>query len=88
LRDRNILYAAAFLRSLAMVGVLIGLYLAKRGLESAEIGLAMPAGLAGAALAALLVTLVGDKVGRRKAQVALALRSGRNLKMLLLRFWK
>jgi MFS family permease len=75
LRDRNILYTVAFLRSLAtgMVGVLIGLYLAKRGLGSSEIGAVVGAGLAGAALAALLVTSIGDRVGRAHAQVTLAL---------------
>jgi MFS family permease len=74
LRDRNILYTVAFLRALAtgMVGVLIGLYLAKRGLGSSDIGLVVGAGLVGAALAALTVTLLGDHVHRHRAQIALA----------------
>lgn len=74
-RDRGVLYAAAFLRSLAtgMVGVLIGIYLAKLGLDPAGIGLVVSAGLGGAAVAALVVTLVGDRIGRRKTLIALSL---------------
>ena len=73
--DRRILYAAAFLRSVAtgMIGVLIGVYLAKVGLDAAAIGGVIGAGLAGAALAALVVTLLGDRLGRRRTLVALSL---------------
>jgi MFS family permease len=75
LGDRRTLYAAAFLRSLAtgMVGVLIGVHLAKLELDSAAIGAIVGAGLAGTALAALAVTLGADRVGRRRTLVALAL---------------
>jgi MFS family permease len=74
-RDRRLLYLAAFLRSLAtgMVGVLAGLYLAQRGLSPSAIGVVVGAGLAGMAVATLLVTLRGDRVGRRRALIALAL---------------
>jgi len=74
-RDRRILYTAAFLRALAtgMVGVLIGIYLAKLGFEPAAIGTVVSAGLAGAAVAALFVTLAGDRVGRRKLLICLSL---------------
>jgi predicted MFS family arabinose efflux permease len=73
--DRTILYRAAFMRALAtgMVGVLIGIYLADRGFDSAAIGLVVTAGLAGATLGALLVTLLADRVGRRRALVTLGL---------------
>ena len=73
--DRTILYAAAFLRALAtgMVGVLIAIYLASRGLDSAAIGAVVAAGLAGAALAALLVTMRADRIGRRRMLVGLSL---------------
>jgi len=56
--DRRLLYAAAFLRALAtgMIGVLIGIYLAKRGLDAAGTGTVVAAGLTGAAVAALLVS--------------------------------
>jgi MFS family permease len=74
-RDRNLLYAGAFLRSLAtgMVGVLIGVHLAKLKLDAAAIGAIVGAGLAGTAFAALAVTLAGDRIGRRVALIALAL---------------
>ena len=73
--DRTILYAAAFLRALAtgMVGVLIAIYLASRGLDSAAIGAVVAAGLAGAALGALLVTMRADRIGRRRMLVGLSL---------------
>ncbi len=73
-RDLPILYATAFLRSLStgMVGVLLGIYLAKLGFGAAQIGLVVSAGLAGAALATLLVTVGGDRVGRRRVLVLLA----------------
>ncbi|MEW6747407.1 MAG: MFS transporter [Planctomycetota bacterium] len=75
MRDRRILYAAAFLRSLAtsLVGVLIGFYLAKLGFDPAGIGVVVGAGLGGAAVAAFVVTLAGDRIGRRNALVALSL---------------
>jgi MFS family permease len=72
-RDRWILYASAFLRALAtgMVAVLIGIHLARIGFEPAAIGIVITAGLSGAALAALVVTLAGDRVGRRHVLTAL-----------------
>lgn len=75
MRDRRVLFTAAFLRALAtgMVGVLIGIYLAKLGFDPAQTGTVIGVGLGGAALAALVVTLFGDRIGRRKALVALSL---------------
>lgn len=74
MRDRRLLYAAAFLRALAtgMVGVLIGIYLTRRGFDPAETGAVVSAGLGGAAMAALLVTVVGDRAGRRRSLVVVA----------------
>jgi MFS family permease len=74
-RDRTLLYVAAFLRALAtgMIGVLIGIVLAKRGFDSAGIGAIVTAGLSGAAAAALVVTLAGDRAGRKRALVLLSL---------------
>jgi len=74
-RDRRILYATALLRSLgtSLVGVLLGIYLARLGLDAATVGLVVSCGLGGAALAALLVTVGGDRFGRRRALVGLAL---------------
>jgi MFS family permease len=73
-RDRRILYAAAFLRATAtgMMGIVIGLYLARAGLPARDIGVVVSAGLAGAAVATLVVTLGGDRLGRRAFLMALA----------------
>ena len=54
------------------MGVLLGVYLAKLHLDAWQIGLVVGLGLAGAAVAALLVTLAGDGLGRRKTLTALA----------------
>jgi MFS family permease len=77
-RDRGLIYAAAFLRALAtgLVGVLLGLYLARLDLGAAEIGWVVSAGLAGAALAAAAVTLAGDRLGRRRTLLVLAALGG------------
>ena len=73
--DRRILYAAAFVRALAigMTGVIAGLYLAQLGLSPAASGLVIGGGLAGAALATLVATLRADRIGRRRLLVALSL---------------
>ena len=75
MNDRTILYTCAVLRSLgtSLLGVLLGVYLAKLQLTPAAIGLIVGVGLAGGAVAALLVTFAGDRMGRRKTLVALAL---------------
>lgn len=75
MRDRRVVYTAAFLRALAtgMVGVLVAIYLAKLGFDPAQTGSVIGVGLGGAALAALIVTLLGDRIGRRKTLVALSL---------------
>ncbi len=75
MNDRALLYAAASLRSLAtgMIGVLVGVHLAKLGFDAAAIGAVVASGLAGAALAALLITFFGDRWGRRRCLVLLAL---------------
>jgi MFS family permease len=72
--DRRLVLAAAFLRALGtgMVGVLVGLHLARRGFDAAEIGLVVAVGLAGGAAAALAVTLFGDRLGRRRTLVVVS----------------
>ena len=55
-----------------MMAVLLGLHLARRGLDAEGIGIVVSAGLAGAAAASLVVTLAGDGVGRRRALMLLA----------------
>jgi MFS family permease len=73
--DRRLLLGAAFLRAFAtgLMGVLLGLYLARLEYSAAEIGLVIGSGLTGAALATLIVTFLGDRLGRRRALVVLAL---------------
>jgi MFS family permease len=74
-RDRSLLYAAAFLRALAtgLIGVLMGVYLAKLGMDAGEIGLVVGCGLAGGAAATFLATLRADRLGRRRLLMGLAL---------------
>jgi MFS family permease len=73
-RDRNLLFVTALLRSsgTSLVGVLLGVYLAKLRLGPSQVGLVVGVGLAGAAVAALLVTIGGDRLGRRKTLILLA----------------
>jgi MFS family permease len=74
-RDLRTLYLAAFLRALAtgMVGVLVGLYLARLGFDELEMGSVITVGLGGAALAALVVTLGAHRLGHRSTLVVLSL---------------
>ncbi|MGA9033812.1 MAG: MFS transporter [Sulfuricaulis sp.] len=67
--DRLILNAAAFLRAIAtgLMGVLLGIYLDKLAFTPADIGLVIGSGLTGAALSTLIVTFLGDRLGRRRS---------------------
>lgn len=75
IRDLLLLYVTAFLRALStgLIGVLLGIYLAKLGFDAAQIGYVIGAGLAGGACATLLVTLAGDRFGRKRALGCIAL---------------
>lgn len=75
--DRAILFSATYLRTLAtgLIGVLLGIYLDKLAFSAAEIGIVIGAGLTGGAASALLVTLLGDRLGRRRSLIALSLAS-------------
>jgi MFS family permease len=75
--DRQRLYAAAFLRACAtgLIGVLLGLYLARRGFGAGAIGFVIGCGLVGAALSTLIVTFFADRFGRRRALLVLAVLS-------------
>ncbi|MDP1633587.1 MAG: MFS transporter [Gallionellaceae bacterium] len=77
MNDRKLIYIAAFLRALAtgMVGVLLGLYLARLGFAPVAIGLVLSAGLAGATVALFIVTWAGDRLGRRRSLIAMSLLS-------------
>ncbi len=67
MRDRFLIYAAAFLRSLAigMCGVLLALHLHSLGWDVRQTGLLVTAGLAGIATATLLTSFLADRARRR-----------------------
>jgi len=71
---RNTLYAAAFLRALAigLMAVLLGLYTARLGFSATQIGAILSAALWGAALAALLTLVFGYRFSSRAMLVTLA----------------
>lgn len=68
------LYAAAFLRALAigLMAVLLGLYTARLGFSAPQIGAVLSAALWGAALAALVTLLVGHRFAQRSLLVTLS----------------
>ena len=70
---RRLLYAAAFLRALAigLMAVLVGLYCARLGLSAAQIGAVLSAALWGAALAAFLTMVLGPRLSERAMLVTL-----------------
>ncbi len=72
MRDRQLLYLAAFIRALGtgLIGVLLGVYLAEIGLDAGTIGVVVSAGLAGAAAGTFLVTFLGDRLGHRHVLLA------------------
>ena len=68
-RDRQLIYTAAFLRSLAVgaVGVFAAIELAARGFSVTTIGIVIGAGMTGGALTTLVVGARADvKIGRRR----------------------
>ncbi len=66
LRDRSLIYSAAFLRSLdiGMCGVLLALHLNALGWDVRQTGVLVTAGLAGIATATLLTSLLADRARR------------------------
>jgi MFS family permease len=72
-RQRRILYAAAFLRALAigLMAVLIGIYASRLGLSAVEIGVILSCALWGATLAALLTLVFGPRLSERALLVTL-----------------
>ncbi len=65
-RDRTLIYAAAFLRSLGtgMCGVLLALHMHALGWDVRQVGLLVTAGLAGIATATLLSSFFADRARR------------------------
>jgi MFS family permease len=77
-RDLALINAAGFLRSLGvgLMGVVLGIYLFRLGLSSFTIGLVIAVGLAGSALATIIVSFTADRVGRRWSLLVLSLLAG------------
>ncbi len=74
-RDLTLIYGAAFLRSagVGMMGVLLGVHLARAGLSPSSIGVVIAAGLVGTTVATALLSWKGDRLGRRKTLILFAL---------------
>jgi MFS family permease len=73
--DIRAIFAAAFLRSIGvgLAGVILGIYLARRGLSATQIGVILGVGLAGASLSTLIAGLRANQFGRRRTLVAISL---------------
>lgn len=73
--ERYLFYTTAFLRavSISLLAVVLGIYLAAKGISGADAGSIISAGLAGAALAAVLATFFADQFGRRKFLILVTL---------------
>ena len=76
-RDRALIFAAGSLRSfgVGLIGVVLGIYLFRAGLSSFAIGSIIAVGLAGAALATVLASLIADRLGRRSFLLMVSLLS-------------
>jgi MFS family permease len=76
-RDLALINAAGFLRSfgVGLMGVVLGIYLFRLGLSSLAVGFVIAAGLAGSALATVIVSFAADRIGRRRFFVLLSLLS-------------
>jgi MFS family permease len=74
-RNLVLIYAAAFLRSLGvgLTGVILGIYLSRIGFSATLIGVVIGSGLAGSALATLIVSFRADRLGRRRTLISLSL---------------
>lgn len=74
-KDAIYVIAGGFVRSVAvsLISVTYGLYLAFLGLSPFELGILIAAGLIGMAAASAVVLFWGDRIGRRKLLIVLAL---------------
>jgi MFS family permease len=74
-RDLALIYTAAWLRSfgIGLLGVILGVFLYRRGLSSIAIGAVLAAGIAGSAAGTVFVTFRADAMGRRRTLCFLSL---------------
>ena len=73
-RDALLIDVAAFVRSatVSLVGITLAIHLSAIGFSTTQIGLLIGAGLAGSSLATVIVSLRGDRWGRRRVLLSLA----------------
>jgi MFS family permease len=73
-KDAAYIISGGFIRSMAvsLISVTYGLYIAFLGLSPFQLGFLIAAGLIGMAVATYVVLLWGDKLGRRRLMLALA----------------
>ncbi|MBI2958190.1 MAG: MFS transporter [Chloroflexi bacterium] len=74
-RDGKLVYIACGLRNVAygFLSVIIGLYLAQKGLSKAEVGIVFMAALAGGSAMTVLFTWTADRIGRKWVLVLAAI---------------
>ncbi|HET7207997.1 MAG TPA: MFS transporter [Terriglobales bacterium] len=74
-RDLALIDAAGAVRSfgVGLIGVVLGIYLFRVGFSSLAIGVVIAAGLAGSAVATILMSLFADSLGRRGFLVLISL---------------
>src|SRR5207237_4706360 len=74
-RDLALINAAGFVRSfgVGLIGVVLGIYLFRSGLTSVAIGFVIAVGLAGSAVATILMSFGADRVGRKRSLILLSL---------------
>src|SRR5690348_4184245 len=74
-RNLALIYSAAWLRSfgIGLLGVVLGVFLSRRGISASGIGAVLAAGLAGSATGTIVVTFKGDQLGRRRTLFVLSL---------------
>lgn len=74
-RNLILIYMAGFLRALGVgfLGVVLGVYLSRAGLQVTSIGLAIGVGLLGATAATAIVTWAGQRIGYRTSLISLSL---------------
>ncbi len=73
-RARRLLYISGFVRAMAAstAGVTMGGFLGKLNAHGTELGLVVSAGLAGAAVSAVVATFAADRIGRTRFLVGLS----------------
>jgi MFS family permease len=69
-----LLYITGFLRSLSvgMLGVVLGVYLSRIGFSATRIGLVLGSGLVGISVSSVVVSILADRIGRRRTLFVLS----------------